>query len=283
MAITGIKNSILTTISNMRPKNSPDSLWHRISRVNEILLMDRRTMLPRKRFKISWLTIIIILSAVMLVCLVGGALLSTHTPLLKYMGARPRNILTQDYTRIKTRLDSLESMSAIRDKQLVQIEQFITRSGRVADSERSTTETAEDQKPETNLKRFAIPPYCCLSWPLEGERTGAFKPELNHMGVDIAGKLNSKVHTISDGYVIFSGYDKLYGNSVIIVHPNGIESHYLHNSRLLVNTGQYVSKGQPIAIIGNTGEFSNGPHLHFELWIGGVEVDPEKYLNIRHQ
>jgi len=81
-----------------------------------------------------------------------------------------------------------------------------------------------------------------------------------------------------NGTVTFAGTDPEYGNLLIIDHGLGLESRYGHNSRLSVRIGDRVTRGQPIATVGSTGN-STAPHLHLEIHKDGVPVDPRKYLN----
>jgi len=259
-------------------KQNKSGFWQRLTKNYSIQWVEDKWMLPVKTVHASVLKLVLIIGAIILVSMVLGALLVTQTSLLKWMGPIPRSIISNDYSIMKLRLDSIKSLSDQRDSQLFKLEQFITTG--IKDTSEKKSKLAE-RKSQSNLSNFAIPPYCCFVQPLSGELTGEFKPDLNHFGLDIAAELNTSIHSIGDGYVIFAGYHKLYGNSVIIVHPNGIESHYLHNSQLLVTTGDYVQKAQEIATIGNTGEFTTGPHLHFELWIYGTQVDPRLFLQLK--
>ena len=79
--------------------------------------------------------------------------------------------------------------------------------------------------------------------------------------------------------VVISHWTSETGYVIGVQHANGVFSLYKHNSTLFKGVGQYVSSGEAIAIIGNSGEFSSGPHLHFELWHNGAAVNPENYIS----
>lgn len=98
-----------------------------------------------------------------------------------------------------------------------------------------------------------------------------------HTGIDIGASSGSSVIAFNSGTVIFSGYNGGYGNTVIIDHGGKISTLYAHNSKLLVNKGDKVEKGQVIAKIGSTG-LSTGPHLHFEVRVNGKHTNPMPYL-----
>ena len=80
------------------------------------------------------------------------------------------------------------------------------------------------------------------------------------------------------GTVIYAGYDPNHGNVIQIQHKNGFVSVYKHNEILLKEPGEQVIAGEAIALVGNTGSLSTGPHLHFELWYNGKPVNPEDFI-----
>ncbi|MEQ6121579.1 M23 family metallopeptidase [Reichenbachiella sp. MALMAid0571] len=105
-----------------------------------------------------------------------------------------------------------------------------------------------------------------------------FNPQEEHYAIDIAAKEDESVMAVADGTVVFAGWTLDHGNVIAIQHRGNIISLYKHNSDLLKNVGSFVTAGEVIAIIGNTGELTSGPHLHFELWYNGNPVDPEDFI-----
>ena len=105
-----------------------------------------------------------------------------------------------------------------------------------------------------------------------------FRGSENHYGVDWATPTGTTVYASSGGTVTRAGWSSSYGYCVYIQHPDGVETRYAHNSKVLVSVGQYVKQGQAIALSGNTGD-STGPHVHFEVRVNGKPVDPMSYLN----
>lgn len=99
-----------------------------------------------------------------------------------------------------------------------------------------------------------------------------------HTGVDWACPTGTTVYASCAGTVIQACYNGGYGNNVVISHPDGRMTRYAHNSKLLVQVGQHVEQGEPIALSGSTGR-STGPHVHFEIYINGSAVDPLKYIS----
>lgn len=114
--------------------------------------------------------------------------------------------------------------------------------------------------------------------PASGEVSAGFAPEKKHYGTDILAPKNTPIKAAMDGYVIASDWTVETGNSIGIQHANNILTFYKHNSQLLKKVGDYVKAGEAIAIIGNTGTLSSGPHLHFELWFQGKPMDPTSYV-----
>ncbi len=118
-------------------------------------------------------------------------------------------------------------------------------------------------------------------WPVHGRLTSYFgRRNLGmgtaafHRGIDVAAPTGTPIVAARSGTVTFAGWSaRGYGNLVRIRHPGGAETWYAHASRILVSVGQHVSQGQTIALVGSTG-LSTGPHLHFELHVGGRAIDP---------
>ncbi len=98
-----------------------------------------------------------------------------------------------------------------------------------------------------------------------------------HEGIDFAVNTGTKIKASAAGKVIYSGWARGYGYTVIIEHQRGVRTLYAHNSKLLAHSGQYVNKGQVVCLSGNTGN-STGPHLHFEVQINGRPVNPLSYI-----
>lgn len=114
--------------------------------------------------------------------------------------------------------------------------------------------------------------------PLSGVVSQGFDPVL-HPYIDITAPAGSVVLSVLDGTVIFAGWNDESGYTIQIQHANDIVSIYKHNQALLKKTGDKVSAGASIALVGNTGTLTTGDHLHFELWYKGDAVDPTKYIS----
>lgn len=115
--------------------------------------------------------------------------------------------------------------------------------------------------------------------PVKGLVTNHFDSSSEHFGVDLVSDPNARISSVLNGTVIFSGWTLETGYVIYIQHEPDLISAYKHNAELLKNTGDKVKAGEAIAIIGNTGELSSGPHLHFELWHNGNPLNPEQYID----
>jgi murein DD-endopeptidase MepM/ murein hydrolase activator NlpD len=116
--------------------------------------------------------------------------------------------------------------------------------------------------------------------PLSGIISAPFDLRKEHYGVDIVAKADEPVKCIADGSVLIASWTQDSGYVIVVQHRNNLISVYKHNSALLKKVGNFVSAGEIIAFIGNTGELTTGPHLHFELWMNGNPVDPEDFISL---
>jgi len=130
----------------------------------------------------------------------------------------------------------------------------------------------EDSKPKTGISSYTF------FSPLRGQITQDFDSKKQHFGVDIATRKNENIKATLEGTVVFSNFTSETGYVIAIQHNNNLLSFYKHCSVLLKKVGSFVRVGEVIAIVGNSGEYSTGPHLHFELWFNGTAVNPKNYM-----
>jgi Membrane-bound metallopeptidase len=123
----------------------------------------------------------------------------------------------------------------------------------------------------TGVKNFFV--------PLTGVVTSRFDANNRHYGVDISAQNFQIINATLDGTVVHAAWSIENGYIIGIQHADNYFSTYKHNSSLLKKEGDFVKAGEAIAIIGESGELSTGPHLHFELWHNGTAINPEEYMN----
>jgi murein DD-endopeptidase MepM/ murein hydrolase activator NlpD len=118
-----------------------------------------------------------------------------------------------------------------------------------------------------------------LIWPVNGPVVSGFGMRWGrlHEGIDIAASTGTPIWAAAAGTVIHTGWLGGYGNLVVVDHGNGLATAYAHASAILVAVGQQVSQGETVSLVGSTGN-SSGPHLHFEVRVNGIAVDPLLYL-----
>lgn len=174
-----------------------------------------------------------------------------------------------------TNLDSIEgsaiytpeNIPAIGDTlaQLIQMLQASQKAGKLKSDISGTADVGESANFVSPLTQTAFV-------------TDKFSPNKSHYGIDLADQKGTPIKAILGGTVIVSNWSNDTGWMIGIQHKNNYVSFYKHNSMLLKKIGNFVKAGEAIAIIGNSGENSTGPHLHLELWHNGQPVDPLKYI-----
>ncbi|MFA9392805.1 MAG: M23 family metallopeptidase [Prolixibacteraceae bacterium] len=245
------------------------------------------------RFK--WYSILFSIFIVSIVLVVG---VFFYTPLKQIVPGYPSPRLHQLMVKNALVVDSLESELRRRDNYLEQIRQVI--SGEIIDDQTDSfsdfTEVEMAPMNDDSIFDNLIGPdkykFSYLSTdedfnqisrlnlftPIQGVVTNKFETTPGHFGTDIVAKENSFIAAVLDGTVIFAEWSVTTGYVVQIQHNYNLISIYKHNSDVLVKPGEQVKAGMVIAIMGNEGELSTGPHLHFELWQNGVPLNPEQYI-----
>ena len=115
--------------------------------------------------------------------------------------------------------------------------------------------------------------------PVSGTVTQGYNAQQKHFAVDVVAKLDTPVKAVADGMVIFAEWTAETGYVMIIEHEEGLLSVYKHNGSLTKSQGEMVRSGEVVASVGNTGELTTGPHLHFELWDNGSPIDPQNFID----
>lgn len=176
----------------------------------------------------------------------------------------------------KIQIDSIRSVDTIsiseNDKSLLSTEAEQKFNEKFEENEKYTTSVlpSGNTAPTEGVAFFQ---------PVKGIISSKYNSTTKHYGIDIVSAPNESVVATQEGSVIFTGFDPNVGNVIQIQHKNSFVSIYKHNALLLKKTGDKVRTGEAIALVGNTGKLSTGPHLHFELWYKGNPVNPELYIS----
>jgi murein DD-endopeptidase MepM/ murein hydrolase activator NlpD len=142
----------------------------------------------------------------------------------------------------------------------------------LAEKVKDDLRTGSTKKSDKNVPYFSSPVKGVISQKFDAK---------SHPAIDIVTAKNQTVLACLSGTVIYSGYTQKDGFIVVIDHANGYISTYKHNKAVLKKSGSKVQMNDAIAIVGNTGENSTGPHLHFELWYNQSAVDPSSYMDFK--
>ncbi|MEO5910721.1 MAG: M23 family metallopeptidase [Pelobium sp.] len=183
-----------------------------------------------------------------------------------------KNVINGDITEAKSikPKDDSKATDSIKLNQKISSEEKELR--KLIESEGKFDLNAEEEKDKSGIASYAF------FSPLRGKVTDSFDSQKQHYGVDIATRRNENIKATLDGTVMFSNFTPETGYVIGLQHGNNLISFYKHCSVLLKKTGSFVRAGEVIAVVGDTGEYSTGPHLHFELWFNGTPVNPQNYM-----
>jgi murein DD-endopeptidase MepM/ murein hydrolase activator NlpD len=189
----------------------------------------------------------------------------------------------QYYNSIKKVLSGeLDTIAFNRDSILNEINADLLTSELSRSSEDSLLRKYIEEEDRFNLtKNQLLIENKSLFQPVLGEITQKFNYKENHFAIDIAVDTGTPVKAVSDGRVVLSEWTMETGYVIIIDHGDMFLSVYKHNSSLLKNQNELVVAGEVIALSGNQGTLTTGPHLHFELWKNGTPIDPEQFFNFK--
>ncbi len=270
-----------------------------------LVLMNDSTFEEEWSFRLSLGNIVYGLSFLIILLVVAGGLLMTFTPLKHWIPDYPDAKIRQGIIDNSVKADSLAELIRIQDQFIINLKQVL--SGNVKTdmpSIKSLQDSRSDildslnqreydsiirekvefdrntsvsviQNTETNASISTLQFFP----PVRGVVSNVFNAKEQHFGIDIVTKPQTLVCAALSGTVIYKGWTLEGGNVIQVQHTNNIITVYKHNATILKNQGDYVLVGEPIAIVGNTGEYSTGPHLHLEIWYNGVPVNPADYVS----
>lgn len=281
-----------------------EKLWVRLRYKYKLSVINETLYEEVFHFRLSQLHVLMALSLLSVVLVALTTLLVAFTELREFIPGYPDVRMRQMIAGNAMRVDSLEIELMKRDRFLRSLQVMLGGGDstlvreRQNDSIRRDYDTIRFQLSEQEAgfraeveerERFNLAigikkedrGYFHFFPPVEGIVTRAFDEQNRHYGTDVVAKPNSKVASVLDGVVIFTDWTVKTGYVIQIQHRNNFVSVYKHNSTLLKKQGDYVHAGEVVAVIGNTGEETSGPHLHFELWRAGNPLDPENFMKFK--
>lgn len=283
------------------PKKSDLPFWKRIRFKYKLSFINESTLEEVWGFHLSQLSVFLSLGIFAFALVAITAMIIILTPIRNYLPGYLDVEVRKEIMDNALRADSLERMVQIQELYLRNVSQIfmgeveldsIQRIDSLArtDVDYNIPRSEEElnyvkefeQDEKYNLKVLNTSPVqvdgVFFYKPVQGIVSSRYQADIRHFGVDIAASPQESVLATLDGTVIYAGYDPNQGNVIHLQHKNGFVSIYKHNEILLKEQGQTVVAGEAIALVGNTGALSTGPHLHFELWRDGHPVNPEEYI-----
>jgi len=256
-------------------------LWERLKDTYRITILDDENLEEIGSYNISLLNFYIFISVIGLALSILVISFIVFTPVKRLIPGYGDITDNKKFIELATKVDDLEkelvaneiytkglqnlltgAQSENEPEEKPSIEKHVITSDDLSDSRRTH---------ELNFLRFIT--------PVTGTISAHYQPNINHFGVDIIAAKNTPIKSIMAGVVISGDWTANMGNTIYIQHQKNVVSVYKHLSASLVKTGDPVNTGQAIGIIGNSGDMTTGPHLHFELWYDGKSVNPASFIN----
>jgi murein DD-endopeptidase MepM/ murein hydrolase activator NlpD len=252
--------------------------------------------------RLSRLNILAIIGSVTLLLIAVVYVTIAYTPVREFIPGYPDALMSHNIRQNAMKLDSLKRELAMRDQYFINInrivngerpEDFLNDTNTTSSPDeiifsRSVNDSILRQQVEAEEQfRLSISDQSSdgknlhdihFFAPVEGIVTNPFNPSENHYGIDLVAGPNEVVKATLDGTVTMATWTLETGYVIQIQHENNMISVYKHNAELLKTVGLKVDAGDVIAIVGNSGELTTGPHLHFELWHNGVPLNPTDYI-----
>jgi len=267
-----------------------------------LVVVNEDTFEERVSFKISRLSVFLLVTLLSFLLIGLTSILIVYTPLKTYIPGYTSTNFKTEAVKVNLKIDSLEQSLEAKNDYLDNLKLILT--GEIESSainndtsqtqltnaiDQSLFETSksdsilrlsvENEDKYNVLEQAILDTEFSFFPPVKGIVSQSFSIKDKHYAVDIATEKNESVKSVADGRVIFSEFTTETGYVIIIEHQFSLISIYKHNSTLLKTQGDFVSAGEVIALTGNSGEFSTGTHLHFELWSDGNPLNPEEFLN----
>lgn len=283
-------------------KKNTKSFWHRIRFKYKLSFINEGTLEEVWSFRLSQLSAFLTLALFAFFLVAITAFIIIKTPIRNYLPGYLDVEVRKEIMQNALRADSLERMIEIQSLYLnnvagilsgtVELDSIreidsLARNNMNYEIPRGKEESAfvkeYEEEEKYNLSVLVDPGKNLTDKfffykPVNGVISSRYQTDIHHYGVDLVAAPKESVLATLDGTVIYCGFDPNHGNVIEVQHKNGFVSVYKHNELLLKEVGDHVVAGEAIALVGNTGNLSTGPHLHFELWYKGSPVNPEEYI-----
>lgn len=269
-----------------------------------LVILNENTFEEKISFKLSRLNVFIT-GSLFIVCLIGlTTVLIAFTPLREYIPGYSSTKLKKEATELTYKTDSLVTVLNYTNKYLDNIRKVLN--GDIANNKINRDSIIEQFKIDpssidlTPIKEDSIlraqvaledkynlfekntkDVSQILFSPLSGSISQDYDVDIKHFAIDIVAAKGTPVKSVADGIVIFSEWTSETGYVILLEHKDGLLSVYKHNGSLSKSQGDLVKAGEVIASVGNTGELTTGPHLHFELWNNGSPVNPRNFIDFK--
>jgi lipoprotein NlpD len=276
------------------------AFWSKLRFKYKLLFLNENTLEEVFSFRLSWLFGLLTVGLFVVILITSTATIIIKTPIRNYLPGYLNAEIRQEMVDNVLKIDSLNQKIVVLSKYLSNVSAIMTGEMQLDDVpkmdsildksqvvlEKSETEAdfvhnfEEEEKYNLNVLTTSVTSDNAVFYkPVKGMVSSAFDVREKHYGIDIAATPKESVLATMKGTIIYTGFDPNFGHVIQIQHSNGFLSVYKHNALLLKKQGDEVKSGEAIALIGNTGNFSTGFHLHFELWYKGKPVDPCEYIN----
>tara|TARA_R110001632_G_scaffold193079_4_gene313984 strand:- start:635 stop:1501 length:867 start_codon:yes stop_codon:yes gene_type:complete len=284
-----------------RKKRKKKAIARKLLHKYRLVILNEDTFEERISFKLTRLNVFILvgLSGIILISLT--TLLIALTPLREYIPGYSSTKLKKDARMLLVKTDSLERALRVRNQYYSKIQEVLSGTISAENFDRDSIRTATLNPSELNLlpskedsilREFvekedkynlfetagAIGDFALFP-PVKGAVSSGYNADEKHYALDIVTEKDAPVKAAGDGTVIFAEWTAETGHVMIIEHPKNMITVYKHNASLNKRQGDLVKAGEVIAVVGNTGELSTGPHLHFELWSNGYPIDPSNFID----
>ncbi len=285
-------------------KKKPTRITQKLLHKYRLVILNEDTFEERISFKLTRLNVFVLTSISIILLIASTTVLIAFTPLREYIPGYSSTALKKQATELNYKTDSLQQVIYLNEQYFSSIKKVlegnvstvdfnrdsIIEAAKVDASEIDLNPTKEDSllrekvdkedkynlfESATSAANFVLFP------PVNGTISEGYNVKEKHYAIDIVVAKDTPIKATADGTVIFAEWTTETGYVIIIEHSYSLISVYKHNASITKSQGDLVKAGEVIATAGSTGEFSTGPHLHFELWSDGYPINPTNFIDFK--